>query len=108
MFPCIKTVPIEACPPYQNNASPANLLQNRCNSRVPATSFLPCSWPVESPYILPRKTFPYKRRKAACATTSQLLQTRARFAAGRVVTLPCPPRHCCHATGIGAATAIDE
>src|SRR5580698_7236157 len=34
--------------------------------------------------------------------------TRARFAAGSTADLPRLPRHCCHATSIGAATAIEE
>jgi hypothetical protein len=34
--------------------------------------------------------------------------TRARFAAGRAATLLFPLRHCCHATSMGAATAIEE
>ena len=34
--------------------------------------------------------------------------TRARLAAGSVTDLPRPPRHCCHATSMGAATAMEE
>jgi hypothetical protein len=33
---------------------------------------------------------------------------RARFAAGRTTALPWLVRHCCHATSIGAAIAMDE
>ena len=32
----------------------------------------------------------------------------ARLAAGRTTVLPLDARHCCHATNIGAATAIEE
>src|ERR1035437_10686592 len=39
---------------------------------------------------------------------SPIDQTRARFAAGRTTALPCFPRHCCQATRIGAATAMEE
>ena len=33
---------------------------------------------------------------------------RGFFAAGNTTVLPFSARHCCHATSIGAATAIDE
>jgi hypothetical protein len=36
------------------------------------------------------------------------LYTLGRFADGNTAVLPLDVRHCCHATSIGAATAMDE
>jgi hypothetical protein len=37
----------------------------------------------------------------------QLPYARDRLAAGSAAVLPLPARHCCHATSMGAAMAID-
>src|ERR1035437_426694 len=48
-----------------------------------------------------------KRTEKTCESTKKN-SPRARFGAGRPAALPPLPCHCCQATSIGAATAIEE
>jgi hypothetical protein len=43
-----------------------------------------------------------------CKPIERIPQVRGRLAAGKTTVLPFDARHCCHATSMGAATAIEE
>jgi hypothetical protein len=60
MFPCRKTVSIEACSPYQNNASPAKRAANLVQIPGPAPFVLlepKIQFLTQSQIIVPEETF---------------------------------------------------
>jgi hypothetical protein len=56
MFPCLKTVPIEACSPYQNNASPAKPAAKPVQFPARGPFFIHATEPVEFHDTMLRKT----------------------------------------------------
>jgi len=105
---------IEACPPYQKHAFPAkpaakprsfNVCFLHCMVQIaqfqtPATRYRPNP---ENACLRSSRTAGSRRRNPGT-----FRQTRARLAAGNETAFPLPLRQSCHATSIGAATAIDE